>query len=294
MTGLLGSIIVLGAAFFGSVHSADAQLMIDLKMKKRSYVAYEPIMVQVVVSNRSGKDVVLGGPNGSSWLTFAIEGHNTLLSPTAKNPVMKPYVLGRGQSIVKELMLNSAYPMADYGTYNIVASVYYPPTQNYYSSPKKKIDVTSASKIWSQEIGFTTSPDQPTEYRQYSLLSHRDQNTAEIYVRVRNQKGSKVHATYSLGNLLAAGEPQATVDSENYLHVLHMGDRNTYAHSVVAPDGILVSQDIYKQTPASRPSLVFDQKSGNVGVRGGVKDDQIAAQADPNRIRRASELPPGL
>ena len=59
-SGVLAGLAVLGIAFLGSITSADAQLMVGLKLKKKYYVSYEPIQAEVSVSNRSGKDVVLG------------------------------------------------------------------------------------------------------------------------------------------------------------------------------------------------------------------------------------------
>lgn len=293
-SGLLGLTFVLSIAFFGFQSSADAQLMVGMRLEKRFYVDYEPIKAQITVSNRSGKDVVIGGPNNTSWLNFEIQAHNTILAPTSNFPKMKPYVLRRGQTIVKEVMLNRAFPMADFGSYQISANVYYPPTQKFYGSKPTKIEVTSASKLWSQGIGVSASPTSPVQQREYSLLSHRDQNKAEIYVRVRQENGMRVYATYSLGRMIAVGEPQATVDSDNQLHVLHLRDPNYYAHSVVDPNGKLVLQEIYKQVPGSRPTLMFDQSQGYVSVRGGERYDAVAAQENPDRVRNASELPPGL
>jgi len=268
--------------------------MLGLKLEKKYYVAYEPIKAEVTISNRSGKDVVLGGPNNSSWLSFEILTRNTILSPGKRMPFFKPYVLRRGQTLTKSITLNSAYPMADYGTYRIALNVFYPPTQKFCASAQKKIEVTSASKVWSQAIGVAASPNHPTQYREYSLMTHRNQDKAQLYVRVRDQKGMKVYSTFTLGRMLAVGDPQATVDSENHLHVLHMEDVKLFTHSIVTPDGRQVSREFYKQSPSSRPTLTFDQSTGRVGVRGGYRYDPVANATNPDRVMNASELPPGL
>ena len=52
--------------------SAHAQYEVTLHMSKIEYVAQEPMVAKVTITNRSGADVILGGPSGKAWLSFNV------------------------------------------------------------------------------------------------------------------------------------------------------------------------------------------------------------------------------
>ena len=116
--------------------TASAQLMVEMKTNKTSYVAYETMRATVTIHNRAGQDIVLGGPGGRSWLSFNIYRDGQLLSPRAGGTGMRPFVLGAGKSITKSIDLNRVYPVSDYGSYTVAASVYFPPPAQLLQLPE--------------------------------------------------------------------------------------------------------------------------------------------------------------
>src|SRR6186997_2954398 len=49
-----------------------AQLNVTLQIERENYVAWEAVLATVSVTNNSGNDIVLGGPNNTPWLNFVI------------------------------------------------------------------------------------------------------------------------------------------------------------------------------------------------------------------------------
>ncbi len=293
-TPFLAAFLVLAALLTG----AQAQLIVDLNMGKKVYVAYEPMDVTVTVMNRSGQDIVLAGPNKTSWLSFEIQRDRDLVPPRATIPATKPFLLRDGESMQKKITLNQIYPMGDYGTYQMRASVYLPTFQKFYSSGVKKVNVTSGNKVWKQEYGRRDFATGRANLREYSLLTHNTGSTSELYVRVRDQNNRKVLTTYSIGKLVNVGDPQVTLDRENNLHVLHMGAPRSYAHTIIDGEGKVLKQELYRDGSQSRPSLKINQ-AGGVRVAGGVpldpeKQAAIVDDAAKKMVRRASERPAGL
>ncbi len=80
------------------------------------------------------------------------------------------------------------------------------------------------------------------EVRTYSLLSNRFPNHTALYVRVENKESGAVYATYSLGRVIANGEPQAEIDRANQLHVLHCAAPRSWAYSHIGWNGELLKQ----------------------------------------------------
>ena len=54
--------------------AAEAQVQVDLKFKRLQYIAYEPVVATVAITNLAGRDIELHDANGQSWLGFEITG----------------------------------------------------------------------------------------------------------------------------------------------------------------------------------------------------------------------------
>ena len=65
--------------FFVFVFAAavEAQVQVDLKFKRLQYIAYEPVVATVAITNLAGRDIELRDADGQSWLGFEITGSGT-------------------------------------------------------------------------------------------------------------------------------------------------------------------------------------------------------------------------
>ena len=289
------------AAFLGLATDATAQLMVELKLNKNLYVAYEPINAQVTVSNRAGRDIVLGGPANSSWLSFDVAtDQGDPILPAATRPIASSTVLGAGKSLTVNVSLGKHYALGLPRNYRIKANAYFSGTGQYMTSRPNLFGVTTARKIWEQVIGIPRGKPGAGSYRHYSLLVFRDTQRTLLYVRVRDQATKRVLATYSLGRLIEVRDPQATIDGNNRLHVLFLGAPRTYTHKVIDYGGETLLADIYKDGGGA-PQLLLDS-TGKVTVRGGaIYNPSVARPSDPfggsssggssKTLRRLSERP---
>ncbi|MGI9243067.1 MAG: hypothetical protein ACR2RV_19880 [Verrucomicrobiales bacterium] len=291
--------VCLTCALFSNV--AQAQLMVDMELNKKSYVDHEPITATIRVKNIAGHDLILSGPNGGGWLNFDVRRGNNGLSLRPDAPTIRPHALKAGATHTTTVNLGRYYPLGLPSNYAITASVYYAPLKRYFSSTRQLVNVLKAKSLWFQSFGVPQGNNRPVQFRKYSLLSFRDRNSSELYIRVASEDGGVVYATYSIGRVLRSFEPNVDVDSANRLNVLHLGGPQFYAHTIVDTDGTLVRQDYYKEAGGSRPEL--KNQGGSIVVRGGVKTDRhgIAGtpQASPgqekvNRVRGGNERPEGL
>jgi len=292
ITALIPALIGVFAAF--NPGSAKAQLMVQMKLQKTHYLAYEPMTATVTINNRSGHDVVLGGPKSSSWLSFDVYRDGQLLSPRSSGGArFSPVLLASGKSIVKTVDIAQIYPLSDYGSYSISAAAYFPPLKKYFSSPRQRANVTDSRAFWKQSVGVSRGRFKLASFREFSLHEHRDSNSSAIYVRLREVKGTRVYCTFSLGRFINVRKPQATVDSENRLHVMHMISPRIYSHARVSPDGQFLGNDYYRAVANNRPTLTINT-GGGVKVVGGIAYNPDKKETAENRIRSAAELPPGL
>ena len=284
---------VFSAVFLFLAKESKAQLIVSMNLSKTNYITYEPIVATVTVYNRAGNDIVLGGPKGRGWMSFDVYRDGQLLSPRSVDGGFGTMLLKAGRSVTKKVDINRLYPVSDYGSYTINASVYFPPRRSYFSSKKSRINVTDARAFWKQSFGFSQGRNKLASFRQFSLHEHRESANSALYVRLRETKGTKVYCTFSLGRFINVRKPQATIDAQNRLHVMHMISPRIYSHARVSPEGAFLGNEYFRETADTRPSLVIDE-GGTVKVVGGIAYDPNKPPDAEQQPRSASELPPGL
>lgn len=295
---LLGALFLLIAA--AVPESAHAQLLVDLKLKKKTYVNYETIEAEVAVHNRAGRDVILSGPNQSNWLSFDIsDRYNESRVAIPRGSKLKPLVVPSGETVTKVVQLNSLYQLPGLGDYRVTANVYFPQLQQYMRSSPVLFTIAEGRVFWERTVGVPLDRAGGGEYRVYQLMSFREVDRNDLYVRVKNKAGTTIYGCYSLGRLLALDDPQVTLDAANRLNVLWLSAPKAWIHAVVDIDATLPEREGYLDTPQDgRPQMVVNNR-GDVYVKGGRSAREArAAEAegtgDSERPRGLSERPPGF
>ncbi len=54
--------------------SLQAQIQVELKFKRLQYIAYEPVMATLVITNLAGRNVELRDDRGQHWFGFEVSG----------------------------------------------------------------------------------------------------------------------------------------------------------------------------------------------------------------------------
>lgn len=269
-----------------------AQMSVTMEPTKKLFVAYEPVMVTVSITNRAGRDIVLAS-RGTSWLSFNVTDSNgNLLSPagpTGFDPVMIP----AGQMLSRKIKVNSMYPMGRKGLYRVSASVYFPQLDRYFQSQPATVQISDGRELWQQVVGVPEGREGEGTYRRYTLLSFNTGSERLLYLRVQDERTGSVFATFSLGQLMAIREPEWTIDGQNHLHILQLGAPRTYAHTVVDVDGQVVARKVYYEANGQRPQLA-PTGTGEIVVSGGISEEDANRNPLGPSIHMISERPQGL
>ncbi len=285
--------IVLAAAW---VDQASGQLMVTLQMTKKTYVAFEPLELVVSVANRTGRDVVLHGPaTGEGWLSFEVLDNSGHLIAPANTLEYPPIAIRNGFTEKHKVNIGANYPLGDYGNYRIRATAYYSPSSQYYSSNRISVNITDGKVIWEQVVGVPQGRAGAGGMRRYMLLTYRDKEKTNLYVRVKNENSGAVLTTHRIGRILLFSEPQVTVDGDNRLHIFYNGAPKTFVHAEVELNGTVNKPDVYRELGTTNRPYLVTNRSGGVKVVGGKHLNPDTPEADVNAgIRRLSERPPGL
>ena len=262
------------ALLLSLVGSALGQLQVELKFKRVHYVAYEPIIATVQITNLAGRDIDLRDNAGHRWFGFEVKaGEDRLLGPAQQAPE-PPLQIKAGESVTRKINLTRIFPVHDLGPYHVRANVFFPDLNKFFYSQSKVFHVGDARAIWQRTVGVPEGVPGAGGVRTYSLLSNRFSDHTKLYIRVEDKSTGAVYNTFSLGRVIAFDEPQAELDRGNQLHVLHCAAPRTWAYSRIGLNGQLLASQTFMETK-TRPRL-RPTSDGAVAVKGGMLEAPVA------------------
>ena len=268
--------------------TARGQIQVDLKFKRLQYIAYEPVLATVTITNLAGHDVDLHDDGEQPWFGFEVTGNEDRTLGPIRRPAEPTLHLAAGSSVTRKINLTPLFPVTDLGVYHVRANVFFADLNKFFYAKAKVFEVTSARPIWQQTVGDPATGGART----YSLMTNRFPDHTSLYVRVEDRENSLVYATYSLGRVISFDEPKVEVDRKNQLHVLQPSAPRLWSYSVVGLDGRLLKHSNYAQT-RSMPRLKRTA-DGTVTVAGGTPDTPISPAAAAKTVPKLSDRPVNL
>src|SRR5205809_3474671 len=268
---------------------AFAQIQVELKFPRLQYIAYAPVVANLVITNLAGRDVDLRDADGQSWFGFEVTGNEGRSIAPISNAGTEPLNIAAGKRVTRKINLSPLFAVHDFGTYRVRAHVYFGDLNRFFYSQTKVFEVTDARPIWQKTVGVPEG-SVSGNVRTYSLMTNRFPDHTSLYVRVEDKDSGIVYATYSLGRAIAFEEPQTEIDHANQLHVLHCSAPRAWAYSRVGLNGELLAHSSFMETK-TRPRLVHSA-NGEIAVRGGVIE--APARNSASEVPKLSARPPGL
>ncbi|MEI6351182.1 MAG: hypothetical protein WCP06_08750 [Verrucomicrobiota bacterium] len=261
---LLFALLLLSAC----AQSLHAQIQVDLKISRRLFVVYEPIVATVTITNRSGRDVPLADADSQHWFGFEIvRASGEIIGPINPNYELDPLVIPAGETVKRSVNLNALFPVHDFGINRIRANVYFAPMQKYFVSRQVNIEITDGTVIWRQTVGVPDGEKGAGGTRNLSLLKFRQGDKCTLYVRVEDANDGTIYCTIPLGAYIEDSKPQVQIDFNNRLHLLQFIGPKTWAYTRIGTNGEWLGQDIYTSAK-NRPTLHRDS-TAEISVKGG-------------------------
>ena len=144
----LVALLFLGTA----VH---AQVQVELKFKRLQYIAHEPVMAAVRITNLSGRDIDLHDERGHRWFGFEINAREgRLLAPLRQSAPEPALHVEAGKTVTRKINLTPAFPIHDLGAYHVRANVYFADLNKFFYSQTKVFQVADARPIWQKTVGI--------------------------------------------------------------------------------------------------------------------------------------------
>src|SRR5438132_9592519 len=87
--------------------AADAQIGVQLKFSRLQYIAYEPLIATVSITNRAGRDIDLHDDAGERWFGFEITGGEGQSVGAGTLPESAPLHIEAGKTVTQKINLSS-------------------------------------------------------------------------------------------------------------------------------------------------------------------------------------------
>lgn len=257
--------------------STFAQIQVELKFPRLQYIAYEPVVANLTITNLAGRDVDLRDGNGQSWFGFEVTADEGRTIAQLANAGTEPLSVAVGKRVTREINLTPLFGLHDFGTYHVRAHVYFSDLNKFYYSQSKVFEVTDARPIWQKTVGVPEGNSVGGTVRTYSLMTNRFPDHTSLYVRVEDKESGMVYSTFSLGQIIAFDQPQAEFDRSNELHVLYCAAPRKWGYVRVGLNGELLSRASFVETK-TRPRLVLSD-DGVVKIAGGMMETPVTQSA---------------
>ena len=267
---------------------ASAQLSATLSIPKTQYVAGEPVVVVVTVTNHAGQILTISGDARTPWLDFIVKDrHGESVTPKGRS-VFGKMTIRAGESLSREVDLAQCFQLSEPGNFSVSALVHMPGDANGGATSNRVLfNQSPGSPYWTQKVGI---PGKPGQTREFRLLNFSGDEKSQIYAQVvDNRTGNNVR-TFLLGDVLMLRKPLVTVDRLQRMHVLFLATPTMWVHCQVDSDGKLVDRQIHQRWTQGDPQLMTFG-DGTVRVSNSVLYDQKAAAEAKAKIRKASDRP---
>jgi hypothetical protein len=267
---------------------AQAQLVANLRLSKSQYVAGEPVMATVTITNHAGRDITFRGDARSQWLDFIVKRSNGEAVTSIGRPVFGTVVIKAGQTMGRQVNLAGIFQLADPGNFSVTAIVRLPnQTVEGTSTNRVLFNLNPGRTYWTQKVGI---PGRPGQTREFRVLTFSGGQTSQIYAQVIEGRTGMPVNTFSLGDALLLRKPMVTIDNRQRMHILYLATPTMWVHAQVDTDGKLADRKIHERGPRGDPQLIT-APNGTVSVSNSIPYDPAAAAAARRQERKLSDRP---
>jgi len=261
-------------ALLGVASLLHAQLALELKSSRSTYMLHEPVFLQLSIKNDAGQAMVFGDSNQLQGELF-IEMTDTITTNSliaSRNTMTGKFplygcVIRAGETKQLILRFDDVMKFTKPGFYRLHAYIRHPMLKDAFRSNEVELELTNGAPYASYTVGVPKYvPTQgKIESRTYSLRTLIDLGQKYYYIVLSDSQN--VYQVLRIGRDMGIEDPRCEVDMMSKLHVMIHISAKVVKHYVLDIDGTLVSCT-YLRYGKTVPMLVRDRE-GKVFIAGG-------------------------
>ncbi|MDE0836437.1 MAG: hypothetical protein OSA84_08815 [Akkermansiaceae bacterium] len=280
--------LILAVLFLWPLAAVQGQLATSLSLNKKTFLAGEPVIAEIIVTNHSGRELTLSSTRQLPWLAFVVTKSNGNPVTTRKLNVFGAMKIKVGESLAKQVDLTEFFLLTSQGNF-AVSAVVRDPIGGIQGSSTNRIlfNLNPGRTYWAQKIGVKN--DLGTGTREIKLLTFSNGQKSQLYAQVIGRTGVPIR-TFLLGDALMLRKPMVTLDGSQRMHVMFLATPSMWVHCQVSADAKLVARDIHQRAAQGDPVLMA-YGDGSVNVVNSILYDPKVAEEERKRIRKTSDRP---
>ncbi|WP_176015145.1 hypothetical protein [Victivallis sp. Marseille-Q1083] len=255
---------------------SQAQVALELKLNRRNFLRYEPIIATVLMRNDSAQPLVFGDdPRLKGELKFEIlDRERQPIASTLTDYSLAGLILRAGETKEIKLQLDKYYKLDKSGIYRGHVYITHPSLTAAFQSKDVIFEVTPGVPVWEITVGVPDLDEEnkpaaersKVKNRTFRIVSLMESSDKYYYLIVEDAK--MIYAIHCLGQALAEERFQANVDMFSNLHILLPLTPKIFRYFIYNIDGRLTATAVYRSSN-SVPSLFRNPENGSVQVLGG-------------------------
>lgn len=268
------ALIALMLAGLAITNAAPSGVNVEVALEQAQFLPGEDVTVAVRVTNLSGREIELGAD--SQWLSFNVQGDGGYIVPrTGELPVTGKFTLQSAKVGTRRVNITPYFNFTRPGRYRVTATVNLPQWQQQVSSKATTFMILTGVHLANlPDLEFGVPPkagetSQAPEIRKYVLEKATYSRELKLYLRITDSTGNRTLHILPIDRMVSFSTPEAQIDGNSDLHVLHQTGARAFNYSVINPDGEIVLRQTYQYT-ASRPTLRKNDE-GKTFVSGGIR-----------------------
>ena len=279
--------LILAVLFLCPLAAVQGQLATSLSLNKKTFLAGEPVIAEIIVTNHSGRELTLSSTRQLPWLAFVVTKSNGNPVTTRKLNVFGAMKIKVGESLAKQVDLTEFFLLTSQGNFAVSAVVRDPIGGIQGSSTNRVLfNLNPGRTYWAQKIGVKN--DLGTGTREIKLLTFSNGQKSQLYAQVIDGRTGVPIRTFLLGDALMLRKPMVTLDGSQRMHVMFLATPSMWVHCQVSADAKLVARDIHQRAAQGDPVLMA-YGDGSVNVVNSVLYDPKVAEEERKKIRKASD-----
>ena len=272
-----------------SLTTLHGQIATSLSMSKKNYLAGEPVIAEIIVTNNSGRDLALASTRALPWLALAVTNSSGNPVSSRKLNAFGAMKIKAGESLAKRVDLNEFFLLDEQGNFAVSALVRDPLDGVQGASTNRMLfNLNPGRKYWSQKLGVKN--DKGNQTREIRLLTFSDGEKSQLFAQVIDGTTGMKLRTFRLGDVLMLRKPMVTLDKAQRMHVMFLATPTMWVHCQVNADGKLVDRKIHQRASQGDPVLMA-YGDGSVRVLNSIPYDPAAEAKQRATIRKASDRP---
>ncbi len=281
--------LIFAALFLCSALSSWGQLATSLSLNKKTYVAGESVIVEIIITNHSGHELTLASTRQLPWLAFVVTNSSGNPVTTRKLNAFGAMKIKAGESLAKQVDLTEYFLLNSQGNFAVSAVVRDPGGGIQGASTNRMLfNLSPGRTYWAQKVGVKSDLGEGT--REIKLLTFSNGQTTQLYAQVIDGRTGVPMRTFTLGDALMLRKPMVTIDGKQRMHVMFLATPSMWVHCEVSADGKLVGREIHQRAAQGDPVLMA-YGDGSVKVVNSILYDTKAADEEKAKIRKATDRP---